>query len=181
MRHSPFDVWLFDPQELTADQAHALQEHLQACPSCRALSAALVEVETSLQAEPEWASAPGFARRWQARLTESRSERKRRQAWAMVGGTVGAGLALSWVVGVQLWSMLSSPADVANELLSRLKTMFAQAGMFQDFLPALGRILQDVPAVWWLVVIVVGLWLSGLWGTLVYRYVIKNARNGVSQ
>jgi hypothetical protein len=98
----------------------------------------------------------------------------------MVGGTVGAGLALSWVVGVQLWSMLSSPADVANEFLSRLKTLFAQAGMFQDFLPALGRILQDVPAVWWLVVVVVGLWLSGLWGTLVYRYVIKNARNGVS-
>ncbi|MGD8553876.1 MAG: hypothetical protein PVJ32_00430 [Anaerolineales bacterium] len=180
MRHSPFDVWLFDPQELTEDQTHALQEHLQACPSCRALSAAWMAIEADLQAEPESSPAPGFARRWQARLAGARSERKRRQAWAMVGGTVSAGLALSWLVGVQLWSMLSSPAEVANEFLGRLKTLFAQAGMFQDFLPALGRILQDVPAVWWLVVIVVGLWLSGLWGTLVYRYVIKNARNGVS-
>jgi hypothetical protein len=181
MRHSPFDVWLFDPQELTEVQAQALQEHLNACPSCRALSAAWMEVETSLQGEPESSPVPGFARRWQIHLAGARSERKRRQAWAMVGGTVGAGLALSWVVGVQLWSLMSSPADVANQFLSRLKLLFTQAGMFRDFLPALGRTLQDVPAIWWLVVAVAALWLSGLWGTLVYRYVIQDIRNGVSK
>ncbi len=179
MKHSPFDTWLFDPQDLNAEQAETLKQHLAECDSCRALAEAWQAAENGLLASEVLAPEPGFTRRWQQRLALARSKRRRRQMWAVLGSTIGGALVLAPIFGLRLWAGLAAPTEVALEWLDRLQIISGSLEALRSFAAIILRSLQGVSVLWWVVIILGALWISGLWAGLLYRIAFKTIPNGV--
>ena len=86
MSHQPFETWLFSDEELTPQQDQSLGSHLQECEDCRKLSDALCQVTDVITSSKDPVPAPGFARRWQQKLTIHRHQRQQRRMWLMTIG-----------------------------------------------------------------------------------------------
>jgi anti-sigma factor RsiW len=181
MKHPPFDTWLFDPQDLDAGQAKALDQHLNECDPCRALAEAWRAAEAGLQASETLAPEPGFAQRWQQRLALARSKRKRRQTWAVLAGTIGSALVLSPIFGLRLWAWLAAPGEAALAWLDRLQILSVSLEALRGFIAIVLQSLQGVSVLWWVALLLGALWISGLWAGLLYRIAFKTIPNGVSR
>lgn len=78
MKHPLYDTWLFNAENLTAEQAEALKLHLSDCADCRSLFDAWRAVEGRMLAAELVAPEPGFTSRWQLRLEQALARRNRR-------------------------------------------------------------------------------------------------------
>lgn len=179
MKHLPNDEWLFDPKSLGDEERDLLEEHIAACDDCRALASAWSEVERHLVGAETVSPAPGFALRWQETLVERKLARRRRQAWVFLGALMSVGLAFTGLLGVDVWSKLTSPADLVFGWSQSVRFVLELPGEVQDFLFGITQITQEVPVLMWVALAATVLWLSGLWGALVYRFATKFAENGV--
>jgi hypothetical protein len=91
MNHNPYLDWLYeDAHDLSEAQTGQLRSHLAECSECRQRAAALRQVETVFRAKAMAAPAPGFARRWQARLQEERLRAHRLQTRLALGISLSA-------------------------------------------------------------------------------------------
>ncbi len=181
MKHQPFESWLFDAGSLTPDEGAALRQHLAACGECRALAEAWQAIEAGMLAGETAAPEPGFVSRWQLRLAQVRAKRKRRQTWAVLAATASGALVLAPILGLRLWSLISAPTEAALDWLGRLQAISVSLEALWGFLTIIGRSLQNVPALWWVGLLLAGLWVSGLWAGLLYRFAFKTIPNGVSR
>ncbi|HEY71041.1 MAG TPA: DUF3379 domain-containing protein [Anaerolineae bacterium] len=181
MKHSPFDIWLFDPQDLHAEQDEALKQHLAECDSCRALAEAWQAAEAGMLASEAMAPEPGFAHRWQQRLALARSKRRRRQTWAVLAGTIGGALVLTPIISLRLWALLAAPGEAALAWLDRLQILTLNLEALRGFVAIVLQSLQGLSVLWWVALGLGALWISGLWAGLLYRIAFKIIPNGVSR
>jgi anti-sigma factor RsiW len=181
MKHPPFDSWLFDQESLTADEGEAFQQHLAECEECRALAEAWQAVDARMLVAGSMAPEPGFVGRWQLRLAQARAKRKRRQTSLVLAATATGALLLAPFFGLLLWSVLSSPTDLAWGGLEQLQALSVGVEALRGFLTVVVRALQDVNALWWVALLLGATWISGLWAGLLYRIAFKTIPNGVSK
>lgn len=132
--HQPFEDWVLLDQNLSPQDTLALNEHLEACESCRSLSTAWQEVESRLRLEQQVAPPVGFTARWQERLAKDRRRVQRRQTFAVMLFSVGGAVALMILLGVALLPVLQSPRPILLALAYQLTTTVAgfttTAGVF---------------------------------------------------
>jgi predicted anti-sigma-YlaC factor YlaD len=111
-------LWL--DQQLTAQEIQQLEAHTAACPACRAVLEQLNQVNWLLASAPMMAPAPGFAVRFQARLT---AHRRRRRTWAGVltlalaslGILLGVTILLA-ISGLAVWEGIASSGLLARSV-----------------------------------------------------------------
>ncbi|MGD8815256.1 MAG: hypothetical protein PVI78_12360 [Anaerolineales bacterium] len=181
MKHPPFDNWLFDTQDLNAEQAEALRQHLAGCEQCRALAEAWQAMKAGMLASEALAPEPGFVNRWKHRLVFARSKRRQRQTWAVLAGTIGGSMVLAPIFGLRLWAGLAAPTEVALAWLEQMQIISVSLETLRGFATIVLRLLEGVSVFWWMALILGGLWISGLWAGLLYRIAFKIIPNGVSR
>jgi anti-sigma factor RsiW len=181
MKHSPYDNWLFEREDLSPENEQALRQHLDGCAACRALAEAWQTVEHRLlEAEPA-APEPGFASRWQMRLAKTRSKRKQQRTWVLLAAIAGVTFMLAAFFGLRLWTAFSAPTEVALSWLEQLQVFSASFQALWGFVSIVVRALQNVHVLWWVGLLLAGLWISGIWAGLLYRFAFKAIPNGVSK
>lgn len=133
MNHQTYQDWLFeDAQDLSPLQAQSLQQHLEACEPCRALSNAWHELEITLEHGEMLSPAPGFMLRWQKRFEDSQRRTYRRQVirsfiLIMAGLVLLAGLMLAG-----LWPWLRSPSLLIYTLVYRVFSIYTFADALRN-------------------------------------------------
>ena len=107
--HQYFEDRLLSEATLSPEEAFQLQEHLLTCDSCRRLSHAWGEVEDQLEKSPVVSPAPGFMRRWEARLVDEREEIHGRQTALILALCAGGAILSLVVVGYWLLPLIQAP------------------------------------------------------------------------
>jgi anti-sigma factor RsiW len=181
MKHSPYDSWLFESEALSPEDDQALKQHLAQCVECAALAEAWGGVEGRLLDADPVAPEPGFVGRWQMRLEQIKAKRKRRQNWALLASVAGVTFILAPLVGLRLWTAFSAPTEVVLDWFEQLRVFSASLGALKGFITIVVRALGDVHVLWWVGLLVAGLWLGGIWTGLLYRVAFKTIPNGVSR
>ena len=156
MNHRLYEEWLFayedSAEELTQQQAAALQEHLQSCEACRALVGAWHEVQARLQDEPVLAPKSGFTSRWEMRLEAERERSQQRQVIVTLALALGGVLALGSTLVALAWPWLRSPSVVLWVGLYRLLELYSYVQAAQGFVSGLVRSAAGGVSVVWLVI-----------------------------
>ena len=160
MDHRPFEDWLLNNQNLSADENRQLNAHLQGCSSCSALA----EVSLALKSVKMAAPAAGFEKRFQLRLEAQKKALQRRNFWGFLVLTLSVLSGLIWITWPVLKSMIQSPLDLLASWLSTVVSVWASI----EALVQGGRvILKVIPGfipiyVWIVVLLIAGGW-SLLW------------------
>jgi hypothetical protein len=147
MNHQIYLDWLFeDAQDLTAQQSQALQNHLTGCEQCRALTASLKSLESSFSQAEVASPLPGFASRWQTRLSTNREAIHRRQIITIFSILVSL-LALFLVLMVVfLWPWLRSPSLLFYTWIYQLFSLYTYADTLRDLaFPIFGASYSAIP------------------------------------
>lgn len=161
MNHRIYEDWLFDYLDpdgnmLEEQQNTDLKRHLQTCPQCQELSAALRRVEGQLRRAPQAQPEPGFATRWQARLQEQQALRHRRQALAGLAFGAGAAFLLFGSLVILVLPWLAAPQVLFWNWLYRFFTLASYADVLGDLLaPLFQAAIGSLPLAGW--VLAVGL------------------------
>lgn len=148
--HQHFEEWLFSAAALTPDEKTRLQEHLRSCESCRRLSYAWGDVEEQLMDSPLVSPAPGFTRRWEARLAGERVRAHRRQTIATLSLGAGVVLVLLSALGILLLPLIQYPLPYVLISVYQLVTSVYYVSSIGE---ALGTLLHTVyklmpPTLW---------------------------------
>jgi len=157
MNHRIYEEWLFahleSEDELTPQEAAALQEHLQDCTACRQMAGAWQEVDQRLRAEPMLEPAPGFTSRWESRLEARRGSSQRLQILSALAFCLGGALVLVGALAAITWPVLRSPSVLLWVGVYRLLELFSYVETAQGFLSDLIRLAAGgVPVVWLVIV-----------------------------
>lgn len=168
MKHQPFENWILLDEPLNPEQAQALQAHLRTCEHCRALQSAWGQVDALFQAAPTSEPAPGFATRWQARLTHQRAlqahSRYRWQSWITLILIANAVSLLAVVLGLQFVNTFQSLTEVLLVAVYRLTSFITVVNVFQNLLAILIRTLPGLlPPVGWASVAAIMITGSVIW------------------
>jgi predicted anti-sigma-YlaC factor YlaD len=165
MTHVPYEEWLFDATEdLSAQQAVDLNQHLEACEHCRTLSASLGRAEQSLRSAPLLAPVTGFAARWQLRLEIERQRIHRRQISLALGISLAGLVTLLTCLVLLFWPYMDSLDATFWAGLYQLLGLYALAQAVGDFFVTLFRATFDIlPVVLWILVLGIVSELSVLW------------------
>lgn len=83
MSHQPFETWLLSEEPLEKDQQQSLQTHLAECDHCQALQTNWLKVQEAMTTLPAPEPTPGFADRWQSRLSLQRQKQQQRRMWVL--------------------------------------------------------------------------------------------------
>jgi anti-sigma factor RsiW len=177
MSHQPFESWLFEDEALEESDAEALRAHLDTCPACRSLSEAWGEMEGLLRSSALEVPAPGFADRWQRRLTAQAARQQRRQALAVLGLTSGTGLVISAALAVQVIGLLQSPARLAVWVAENVGAIAAQLFLLREaFADLAGRVPAFLTSAWPFAGLAALAFAAALWLLSVYRYAFQGVR-----
>ena len=169
MNHQPFEEWLLSDEDLTPEEEQALQAHLEVCEECPQLNELWHEARAEIRRMPAVNPAPGFTRRWEARLEAERIQQQRRLAWflMLICGLGAIGLAIGGVY--QRFGHFPSPIELASGLMFSLTSGFALAGQAGNFFSALFQSVPlVVPLVLWIVIsstlfIWTLIWIISVW------------------
>jgi predicted anti-sigma-YlaC factor YlaD len=147
MNHQPFESWIYTPEELSPQQAQALQEHLQACDQCYGQAAAWQQVQPLIASARMVSPAEGFVGRWQKRLQYERERREKRQSVLVFA----AGLSLAFLFLILLAGMVvltyNSPVDWLLVLVSRLAALVL---LLEAFMSSFIILREMLPPGWWI-------------------------------
>lgn len=121
MNHPLIDLWLHDPDGLSAEQSGQLHAHLQTCQECARIYASW-QASTRLMQNAGQAHAPqGFAARFQASLAERRRKKQLRQVRIFMLVLLGAILAASILLLLRFFGD-HSPVQVLSQGIHFLST-----------------------------------------------------------
>ena len=81
MNHQPFEDWLFSGESLESQQEQALQDHLNQCEQCQAISIALDQVNEVFISSPSPEPAEGFTQRWFDSLAIAQEQGQIKRTW----------------------------------------------------------------------------------------------------
>lgn len=132
MDHQPFKDWIFARDDLSPDQSYSLQEHLQACETCRHLDSALSAVELTFHKVPYAVPAPGFTTRTLSYVAQHQAQQQKRKGWISIGLTVLIVVSLVILLGFQVWSLAQSPGPYLAQWMHRLVSLVAVYFRIQD-------------------------------------------------
>jgi len=159
MNHQPFEDWLLSEEPLSQKNANALDVHLENCETCRELKNSWSEVVDFFQDIPEVEPMPGFASRWQERLSFEQREIKIsqtiQQRWQSIIvliliGNVIAGLV--FLLSTQFSSTFDTPISLLLSGVYRLASFVSFLNSIQNiFLTLIRTAVSVVP---------VGLWVT---------------------
>ena len=176
MSHQHFEELIFREDELSTQEAGALQEHLEKCASCNQLALSNHAVETHLKTAAMIAPAPHFVNRWQARLENEYRRSINRQnrfmvilSWSAVFVFLGALLYLAW-------PMLQTPKVVVLTYLYQLLGIVSLVNETQNLTSGLFDGLSGGIPVIWLVLLVGVLTQIGVIWVVSYRYLTNPRR-----
>lgn len=174
MKRLPFEGWLFS-DDLSPAEKGALDEELKRSDRLRALARAWAEVELLLQDAPTLEPAPGFVQRWRLRLGERRRRENRRQAWLVLGLTLGGAALVAVPLGLQVGPALASPAHLASGAIREMINLSHMVEVLFRLVSALGDSLPRVVLAFGLIAIVSTiLWLNTLWMASIYRFAFQS-------
>lgn len=120
MNHQPYRGWLLSEDELTVEQAQALQEHLRSCETCSQIESSWKQLEAVISRAIQFEPAPGFVARWQVRLVERQRYQQKQRGWYIIGATALIVVSLGIILSVQLWSLIQAPGPYLAALFDRL-------------------------------------------------------------
>jgi len=120
MNHQPFKGWLLSEDDLSVEQAQALQDHLCTCDSCSQIESSWKELEAVIDRSVQLEPASGFVERWQIRLVEHRNHQQKLRGWYTIGGTALIVISLIVLLVVQIWNLLQAPTPYLAGLFDRL-------------------------------------------------------------
>lgn len=155
MNHQPFETWLLDDKVLTPTEKRELTSHLRECKNCSALA----ETGLALRSARVVSPTPGFAMRFQNRLTAQKLAEQRRRLWGLIVLIVsGVGL-LGWFFAPVLISIAASPVEWLISAAGLFLFVFTSLQAFGEIVTVMARMLPDfLPPYMWMV------FLSGLAG-----------------
>lgn len=120
MNHQPFRGWLLSEDELTVEQARALQEHLRSCEACSQIESSWNQLEAVISRSIQFEPAPGFVARWQVRLVERQRYLQKQRSWYTIGATALIVISLGIILALQLWSLVEAPGPYMAAVFDRL-------------------------------------------------------------
>jgi anti-sigma factor RsiW len=120
MSHQPFEEWIFQDEDLSAEQHNLLQTHLDECSRCRRLHESWAEIQSELGHPEMTAPTHGFEARWRLRNAEQVQRASKRQISWMLGVTILAAAVLAVPLTLQVYAMLEAPAVVGGSLIRDL-------------------------------------------------------------
>ena len=89
MKHSPYEYWIVDEPELTAEEREKLVNHLSTCNHCRQILSGWEISKKTLEHPIPVHPTPGFTNRWQITLARKINlEKVRRYRLSMVWGVM---------------------------------------------------------------------------------------------
>jgi hypothetical protein len=164
MSHHPYEDLIFSDQELTKQEAMALNDHLQECDACYQLSFASKEIEGWLDEAKMIEPEPGFMTRWQIRFEAQKRQSEFRQNRAMLISTIGGGVVIFAAIIYLIWPMIQSPKVYLVTYLYQILSLFSVANLVQGFVSGLSSSL-DNGITWLLLTLGAGLitLLSVIW------------------
>jgi hypothetical protein len=128
LNHQPYEEWLLSGDTLPPEPARQLSQHLLTCEQCQMLATGLQEVEHRLSRAAMVSPAPGFATRWQARLSEERLRRNKRHALYFLALSLGGAIVLLGMLAALFWPLLQSPYPLLLAIALRLGSTLALVG-----------------------------------------------------
>jgi hypothetical protein len=164
MSHHPYEDLIFSDQELTKQEAMALNDHLQECDACYQLSVASKEIEGWLDEAKMIEPEPGFMTRWQISFEAQKRQSEFRQNRAMLISTIGGGVVIFAAIIYLIWPMIQSPKVYLVTYLYQILSLFSVANLVQGFVSGLSSSL-DNGITWLLLTLGAGLitLLSVIW------------------
>ncbi len=172
MSHQPFEDWLLADEPLSSGEARNLNAHLATCDSCASLAEAWSHTRRLLLETPQAVPAPGFARRWEARLAEKRALQQRRRMWIITGLLMALALVIFLAAaGPSLVKL--TPAFIINSILTSAILFIARALGFQEaFSQVLGMISPSLPLVVYILFAASFSILAIIWATALWRIIV---------
>ena len=138
MNHQYFvDLIFKDPQDLSAEQALSLQEHMDGCEHCEALAFSYRHLESAISDSGVIAPAPGFAARWEARYEAERSRIHRFQIVAMLAVVGGTLVLLFSTLLFLIWPYLRSPNILLWTWVYQLFAFYSYLDIVRDIVSSL--------------------------------------------
>jgi hypothetical protein len=169
MSHQPYDNWLYDEAELSNEQAHALQVHLQECRQCSEQYQAWKAVNAQFRSVQVESPLSGFSQRWRASLAERRLRQQARQIRQFFLVLLGAALFTLLLLVITLL-VTTSPLNLLVSAYQSLIRLVIQGNHIQHvFLPLLGSLPPVIPIAAWIILSSIMGLLSILWVGSVWR------------
>lgn len=143
MSHPRFEAMLFEREDLTARDRLALEDHLKECESCCQIATNWAAIEGQLRKGPMVEPMPGFTQRFELRLAQQRSTRRR---W--IFGSLTLVFFISLLVGVGLFGsgLLALVSPGTRYLLKSLSSLMLFGGVMQVFTDFMRLILERLVA-----------------------------------
>lgn len=163
MSHQPFETWLLSEEPLEAEQARALQAHLDTCEACRSLADGWAEVRSLFVNSTLVEPATGFSARWQtrvlARQSSSRYSLEQEQSILFIGVTAGITLLLLLALLASGIVVFDSPSQVLMVGFYSLGNLISSLDAMENILVVMTQILPEIvpPAGWVVLVFLAGL------------------------
>jgi hypothetical protein len=167
MNHQPFEDWLLNDKKLSDAEKRELNAHLQGCPRCAAIS----KTGFALRAARVISPAPGFAQRFETRLSAQKIVERRRRLWGMFL-LILTGMGLSgWFAAPYLYAFLSAPVDWITAGFGYL--LFAVTSIFTviEATSILLNVIPNlIPSYVWMVFASATAGLGLLWTVSIWRF-----------
>ncbi|MBW6473545.1 MAG: hypothetical protein K0B14_10500 [Anaerolineaceae bacterium] len=169
MDHQPFEEWIFEQKERTKEDSIKLNQHLLDCEQCTELQSAWGQVETLMFQTPMVAPAPGFTRRFAARMEMNKEILHKKQA---IKTLMGIGLIL--IIIMLILGAIFFLSYTTGELIVGAVSTFT--GFIQAFINLRAMVFQffhylsPIAILFgWILLIVWGIILTPLWGFTVWK------------
>jgi anti-sigma factor RsiW len=168
MSHKPYETWLYDKDELSSEQSHALQAHLQECQQCRGLQKAWKSLDAQIQATPMVSPQPGFSRRWRASLAERRARQQVLQVKRLFIGFLVAALITLLLIVVVIF-LTASPVNLLVAVFEGVTNLIIRGSQIQRVIvPWLKTVPLLIPIAGWITLssslsLLSLFWIYSLW------------------
>jgi len=160
MDHRPFEDWLLENKDLTADEKRQLNGHLRTCHSCTALA----EVDLALKSVKLAAPTTGFTDRFQVRLVAKKKAIQRRNFWGFFIMTLSVLGSLVWIAWPFLRSFIQSPVNILASWISSLISSWVTVQAMVNAGVVLFKVVPGfVPAYIWTIILFAAAGWSLLW------------------
>jgi hypothetical protein len=168
MVHQPFETWIVDQIEMSAEQQKELKAHLLVCQQCTRLQTGWQSVNQQLNTRQMVAPAPGFTQRFKINLEQRRIEEQRKQARKFLLFLLLGIIGLSAVLAGGL-ILTSSPADWLAALLGSFTQTVVSLSRVERWAITLVQIFPPAVIIgFWILMtstlsLVVLVWMTSLW------------------
>lgn len=179
MSHQPFELWIFQDEDLSAEQRRTLQAHLDECSRCRGLYASWEGARSELADAEMIGPDPGFQARWRLRHAEQRRQAAKRQISWTLGLTILAAGVVAVPLGLQILSILEAPAAVGGSVIRDILEIDLTLKLAGGFVRALlGEVTSRLAPAGWAGIGIALSASTAIWMLSLYRFAFQPVERG---